>query len=136
MLYILLVIFYFVGCFKVISGISKNKNVLVDLGIPPGMLLLCQCTVFLFVIPILTPLFPLPVYIFESFPIPLTILFFLPAVIVAKHINSKLPGGGYDYQRAALSKMQEVFWLAAAGAACILAITIFRASLNSLSSAS
>ena len=136
MLYILLVIFYFVACFKVISGISKSKSVLVDLGISSGMLLLCQCAVLLFAIPIVTPLFPLPVYIFESFPIPLTILFFLPAVFIAKHINSKLPGGGYDYQRAALGKMQEVFWLAAAGVGCILAITIFRASLNSLSSVS
>jgi len=134
MLYILLVVFYFAACFKVIFGISKNRAVLVNLGIPSGMLLLCQSALLLFAIPIITPLFPWPVYISEGFPIPLTILFFLPAVLIAKHINSKLPAGGYDYQRTALGTIQEVLWLAAAGAGCILAIAIFRMALGSLSS--
>jgi hypothetical protein len=133
-IYILVVIFYFFACFKVIIGIGKNKNILIELGISSSAILTCQFCVLLFVIPIITPIFPLPVYISESVPIPLTVLFFLPAVFVAKHIKSKLPGGGYDYQRAALGKIQEVFWLAAAGAGCIFAVTIFRFAIGSLSS--
>ena len=89
----------------------------------------------LFIIPILTPFMSWPVYISESFPLPLTVLFFLPSVLLANHILSTVPAGGYDYQRAASAKVREVIWVAAAGAGYFFVMAFASVLFNFIKSA-
>ena len=135
MISIVLLILYLAACFRVVRGINTDKSHLIELGASSSELLLCQLSMLLFIIPILTPFMPWPVYISESFPLPLTVLFFFPPALLANHIVGSLPAGGYDYQRSASAKVREVIWVAAAGAGYFMAIALAGLLFSSVRSA-
>ncbi|MEO8002405.1 MAG: hypothetical protein ABI644_11055 [Arenimonas sp.] len=135
MISIVLLVLYLAACFRVIQGISTDKSHLIERGASSSTLMWCQLSMLLFIIPLLTPFMSWPVYISESFPLPLTVLFFLPSALLANHILGSVPAGGYDYQRAASAKVREVIWVAAAGAGYFVLMAFAGVLFNSIKSA-
>jgi len=119
MLYTLLVISYILACLRVARGTKEARAVMLERGASVDAYRLMQWCLWLFILPPLASIVPLPLSVFAAFPLPITLILFVPSLYAASLVLRAVPAGGYDYQERATDQVKEVLWVGAGGFAIV-----------------
>jgi hypothetical protein len=125
MLYLVGLFFFLAAWFRLWRALGANKVLLSEHGASSIFYSWLRRALWLFPIPTIAQLVPYYLVTFGPFPVPVSIVLFAPAIILAWRVRKSLPPGGYDYQVAATEKVMEIVWLGCGGITLVLAPAVF-----------
>lgn len=124
MIYIGGLVVFLLALIRVARALNGHKALLLERGASARSYNSLKLSLWLFPIPPIVQLIPVRLMGSPSHPIPLALMLFVPGILLARHVRSSLPPGGYDYQVAATDNVIEVLWVAAGGIGLVLASVV------------
>ncbi len=115
MIYVIGLALYFVAVARAARSMKDHRAALSKSGVSKRSYDLLRLGLWLYFVPPLGELNPVPILAWQGLPLPFSVLLFTPGIVAALRMRRTLPRGGYDYQARAAAHVVTVLLLGLAG---------------------